>query len=273
MKVIRDIKELVSQLRKLSGTIGFVPTMGALHDGHKSLIRASTENNDVTIVSIFVNPTQFLPNEDLQKYPRTEELDINLCQNCGVDFVFLPSVEQMYPKNDIKIMAPQNYSSIFEGATRKGHFDGVLTVLNKFFNIIRPTNVYFGKKDAQQLIIVQNFIKTTFSDINVVACDIKRSSDGLALSSRNVYLNEEEKLSALKLFRSLKTANKLIDDGLDNSDTIIIKIKSILEPLKIDYVAITNRNLENISKVEKNNTLILIAVYVGTTRLIDNLWI
>ncbi|CZE47327.1 pantoate--beta-alanine ligase [Campylobacter geochelonis] len=273
MQVITTICELKEHLKTLQGSIGLVPTMGALHKGHISLIEKSVKENDFTVVSVFVNPTQFLPNEDLDKYPRNEEGDKKVCELCKVDVLFMPLAKEMYFEDEPLIKAPAKIASILEGATRPGHFDGVLRVLNKFFNIVRPTRAYFGKKDAQQVAIVKNIVKTFFMPLEIVPCDIIREADGLALSSRNVYLDEEQKLSALKLSRSLLKAGNLIKSGEMDSNAIKLEMKKILEPLKVDYVAIVDREFREVSKVELENTIILVAAYVGNTRLIDNIWV
>lgn len=273
MIVIKTVSELKTFLNTASKNIGFVPTMGALHDGHVSLIRRCVSENDVSIVSVFLNPTQFLPQEDLDKYPKKDEEDIEICKNLDVSVVFMPNIDEIYFENEPLIKAPENLSTILEGKTRPGHFDGVLRVLNKFFTLIKPKNVYFGKKDTQQLIIVQNMVKTFFMDINIIPCDIIRANDGLALSSRNSYLNNDELCMALKLSRSLAKASNLIQQNELNAQNIKTQMLQILEPLKVDYVAITDRNLSEIQKIEIGNTFILIAVYIGKTRLIDNIWL
>ncbi|MCI6989560.1 MAG: pantoate--beta-alanine ligase [Campylobacter sp.] len=273
MQIIKSVSELKNAVAKLDGSVGYVPTMGYLHEGHISLIKKSKSQNDITIVSVFVNPTQFLPNEDYEKYPKNEIADIKTCELSGVDMLFMPTPKEMYPSKDSSIIAPKELSTILEGATRPGHFDGVLTVLNKFFHLIKPQKVYFGKKDTQQLIIVKKFIQTTFMDIEVVPCDIVRSSDGLALSSRNSYLDEEDKLNALKISRSLLKASNLIKSGVTQTKEIKPAMQQVLEPLKVDYVEITNYMLEPIENIELTNTIILVAAYVGKTRLIDNMWI
>ena len=265
MQIIRTIKELENLVSSTSAKIGFVPTMGALHNGHVSLIKKCVNENEISIVSTFVNPTQFLPGEDLDKYPRNEQNDIKICEQNGVSAIFIP--------DEPLIVAPKKFSAILEGKTRPGHFDGVLRVLNKLFRLTRANSVYMGKKDTQQLIIVQNMIKTFFLNTNLVACDIVREPDGLALSSRNVYICDEDKCNALRLSRSLNKAQNLIQNGEEDASEIKTKMLEVLEPLKVDYVAITDRNLNEISKIEKNNTIILVAAYVGKTRLIDNIWI
>lgn len=273
MLVIKNINELKKFIEKSSKNIGLVPTMGALHDGHISLIKQCVSQNEVSIVSIFVNPAQFLPGEDFEKYPKKEQADIRICEILGVSAVFMPSANEMYFENEPLIKAPLNLSNILEGKTRPGHFDGVLRVLNKFFALIRPKNAYFGKKDTQQLIIVENMVKSFFMDINIVPCEIVRANDGLALSSRNEYLNESELCMALKLSRALVKAANLIKQGEIYSQNIKTQMLQILEPLKVDYVAITDRNLSEIEKIEIGNTIVLIAVYIGKTRLIDNIWL
>ena len=273
MKIARTISELKENLKEFNGTIGYVPTMGALHRGHLSLIENSKKDNDFTVVSVFVNPTQFLPSEDFEKYPKTQEADTRICEVAGVDLLFLPSVDEIYKKSETTIKANEKLNSILEGAFRPGHFDGVCRVLNKFFNLIKPNNAYFGKKDAQQIAVVKNMVDSFFLDVRINPCEIVREADGLALSSRNTYLNEEQKLDALKLSRSLLKASNLVKKGETESKQIIVSIKETLEPLKVDYVAVVDRNFNEIEKIELGNTIILIAAFVDKTRLIDNIWI
>ena len=255
MQILKTISQLREFRSKCSGSVGFVPTMGALHAGHAELIKSSVTQNDHTIVSIFVNPTQFLAGEDLNRYPRT------------------PEVDEIYSKDEPKVIAPKELSSVLEGHSRPGHFDGVCTILTKFFNLIKPTNAYFGKKDTQQLLIVENMVKSLFMYINIIGVDIVRSSDGLALSSRNSYLNDDELAQALKLSRSLMKASNLIKANQLNSIEIKKSMSSILEPLKVDYIEIVDKNLKQIENIELGNSIILVAAYVGNTRLIDNLWV
>lgn len=273
MKIIREISELKEFLNHIDGSIGFVPTMGALHKGHASLITKSVEENDHTIVSTFINPTQFLPGEDFEKYPKNEAADQKICETCKASAIFIPDAKEIYFDEEPKILAPTAIASILEGASRPGHFDGVLMVINKFFNLIHPTRAYFGKKDTQQLIIVQNMAKTFFTDIEIVPCDIVREADGLALSSRNVYLDEEEKLLALKISRSLLKASNMIKNSEFDVKFIKPEMLKILEPLKVDYVAFVNREFKEISKIELAKSIILVAAHVGKTRLIDNIWV
>ena len=273
LRTTRELKEFVALALANHDEIGFVPTMGALHAGHASLIEKSVSQNPVTIVSTFVNPTQFLAGEDLDKYPKNEASDVKICEDARVSAMFIPSAEELYFDGEAAIAAPKNLAEILEGKTRPGHFDGVLRVLNKLFNLVRPTRVYMGKKDAQQLAIVRNFVKTSFLGCEIVPCEIVRESDGLALSSRNAYLSESEKFDALRLSRSLSKAENLIKDGERGACKIKSEMLEILKPLTVDYVAVVDRNFNEISLVEQDNTIILVAANVGNTRLIDNLWI
>jgi len=273
--VVRSFDEFQKLRKNTQGTIGFVPTMGALHNGHISLIKQAREQNDVVVVSIFVNPTQFLEGEDLDKYPRKDKEDIEICQKEGVDIVFMPTIDSIYNKDELKISAPKIRGFILEGAKRPGHFDGVLQIVMKLFNIVKPTKAYFGKKDAQQLALISQMERDYFLDIEIVPCEIVRDSDGLALSSRNVYLSKEERKRALSLSKALFRAKELIEQG--ELDTAIIQkeMEQILLPNveKLEYIAFVNRDFHQISKIEPNNTIILIAAFVGKTRLIDNIWV
>ena len=275
MTILKDAISLKKSRAKLKGSVGFVPTMGALHEGHISLIKRAKEENDNVIVSIFVNPTQFLEGEDLDKYPRRDKADIEICKKAGVDLLFIPTIDSIYNKDELKISAPKIRGYILEGAKRPGHFDGVLQVVLKLLNITTPTNAYFGKKDAQQLALITQMVKDYFLDVNIIPCDIVRDSRGLALSSRNVYLSEEEYQKALSLSAALRVATNLISKGELNSSKIKEKMIKVLKSnvTKIDYVAIVDREFNNLDRVEINNTIILVAAYVGDTRLIDNLWI
>ncbi len=273
--VARDYKSFKNYRNMCNGKIGFVPTMGALHEGHISLIKRAREENDFVIVSIFVNPTQFLEGEDLDKYPRREEADIEICKRAGVDIVFMPTIDSIYNKDELRISAPKIRGFILEGAKRPGHFDGVLQVVMKLFNITRPTNAYFGKKDAQQLALITQMVKDYFLDINIVPCEIVRDIDGLALSSRNIYLSQEERKRALSLSQSLKEASILIQKGILDANVIKERMRKVLlnSVDKLDYVAIVNREFNELQKIEIGNSIILVAAFVGKTRLIDNIWV
>ncbi|WP_026803059.1 pantoate--beta-alanine ligase [Aliarcobacter lanthieri] len=272
MEVIKTIEELQNIRKNINKSVGFVPTMGALHNGHISLIKKAKEENEVVIVSVFVNPTQFLPNEDLSKYPRREEADIRICQMCKVDYLFMPEVSTMYTDEEVLIKAPQN-SYILEGFTRPGHFDGVLQIVLKLFNLTLPTNAYFGKKDAQQLVLIQQMVKNLFLPINIVPCDIVREVDGLALSSRNVYLDTTQRENALLISKSLYMAGSLIASGERNIKAVKDKIYKIMNSLDIEYVAIVDRNFNQLEIIEPSNTIILVVVKFGNVRLLDNIWL
>ncbi len=273
MQVISSPQELIEKRSTMQGSVGFVPTMGALHKGHLSLIERSVRENDHTIVSIFVNPTQFLPGEDFEKYPRKYEADKKICELAGVDLLFMPTKEAIYEEDEVVVKAPKVKGYILEGHFRPGHFDGVLQIVNKLFHIVKPSRAYFGKKDAQQLYLIQKMVRNFFWDIEIVPCDIVREADGLALSSRNVYLSPEERTKALLLSKSLKRAAKMVQDGILDADTIKKRMLEILHPLRVEYVEIVDRNFEPLQKVKIGDTIILVAAYSGDTRLIDNIWI
>jgi len=273
MKIITTIQQLQDIRKSINSSVGFVPTMGALHDGHISLIKQAREQNDILIVSIFVNPTQFLKGEDLSTYPSKNEADIKICELAGVDYLFMPNINTMYTQDEIGITAPIIRGAVLEGYNRPGHFDGVLQIVLKLFNLVSPTNAYFGKKDAQQLALIKQMVANLYLQINIIECEIIRDSDGLALSSRNVYLSEQERKIALNISKSLRVATKLILQGQYNIDTITNEMQSILEDTKIEYIKIVSRDFTYIKEVQLQNTIILVATKVGTTRLIDNLWI
>ena len=275
MIIIDKITDLKKELRKKNLKIGFVPTMGSLHDGHISLIKRARLENDIVVVSIFVNPTQFLLGEDLDKYPRKDEADKKICDLCNVDYLFMPNINTMYENDEILIKAPNLSSYVLEGEKRPGHFDGVLQIVLKLFNIVNPNNAYFGKKDAQQLSLIEQMVENLYLDVNVIACDIVRELDGLAYSSRNVYLSKDEREESLKISQSIKLAAKMVGKGELNICTVIDKMKTILtsSAIEIEYIAITNRQFQSISKIDVHNSIILVAVKIGKTRLIDNIWI
>jgi len=275
VQIINSAKDLKNYRKTLKGSVGFVPTMGALHEGHISLIKKARQENDFVIVSIFVNPTQFLEGEDLDKYPRKDEADKKICQLAGVDAIFMPTIDSIYNKDELLITAPKIRGFILEGAKRPGHFDGVLQIVMKLFNIVEPTNAYFGKKDAQQLALITQMVKDYFLNVNIIPCEIVRDSNGLALSSRNTYLNEEEKKRALSLSSSLKVAANLIAKGNTNCTQIKQEMKELLleKVDKLDYVAIVDREFNELKNVQIGNSIILVAAFVGKTRLIDNMWV
>jgi len=274
MKVITSPFELKAYRKKVaSKSVGFVPTMGALHKGHISLIEEARAKNDIVIVSIFVNPTQFLAGEDLEKYPKKAEADRVICEFSKVDVLFYPNAEDMYDADEVRVVAPNVRGYILEGATRPGHFDGVLRIVNKLFNIVEPTNAYFGRKDAQQLFLIEEMVKNFFMSVNIVGMDTVREEDGLALSSRNVYLSEAEHQEALKISQALKVSTQMVMAKEFHSDTIIEKMREVLAPLDISYVSIVDRAFHLLDEVIIGNTIILVEAKVGETRLLDNIFI
>jgi pantoate--beta-alanine ligase len=273
MKIISNPLELKQYLKEVTATIGFVPTMGALHEGHLSLIHKAKAENEFVVVSIFVNPTQFLAGEDLDKYPRKDDADKKICELSGVDVLFFPSSEDIYSEDEVKICAPNVRGYVLEGATRPGHFSGVLRVVMKLLNIVSPTRAYFGKKDAQQLNLIMLMVKQYFMNVEIVPVDTVRDSDGLAQSSRNVYLSKEERQEALKIPAALYEASKLISKGTLDAKEIEQAMLEILYPLEIGYVAILDHEFNAVKKIELGNCVILVEALVGKTRLLDNLWL
>lgn len=272
MKVIKTTDELQEIRKNINSSVGFVPTMGALHDGHISLIKQARNENDIVVVSIFVNPTQFLPGEDLDAYPRRDEADKKICEICGVDYIFMPEISTMYGKEEVLIKAPNN-SYMLEGQARPGHFDGVLQVVLKLFGLVQPTNAYFGKKDAQQLALITQMVKNLFLPINIVPCEIVREADGLALSSRNIYLDETQRKDALLISKSLYAAATLVAKNERDSKIIKNKIYEVMEKLDVEYVAIVNREFNEVENIEIGNCVILVVARFGNTRLLDNIWL
>jgi pantoate--beta-alanine ligase len=276
MQIIKTIKELKLQIKtwKQNGeSIGFVPTMGYLHEGHQSLIKRSVAENNKTIVSIFVNPTQFAPTEDLDKYPRNLEGDSELCEKTGVDIIFAPENEEMYAEDFSTFVDMNGLTKELCGKSRPTHFRGVCTVVNKLFNITTPDRAYFGQKDAQQLAVIKRMVRDLNMNVEIVGCPIVREPDGLAKSSRNVYLSPEERKSALVLSKAIFAGEKLIQAGERNPENIITAMREIIEsePLaKIDYIEIVDGDtVEKITTI-KGTILTAIAVFIGKTRLIDN---
>jgi len=277
MKVIHTLKDmqLTSLQLKLNGKkIGFVPTMGYLHEGHMSLVEKAKEDNDVVVLSIFVNPLQFGPNEDFESYPRDFNRDEQVAKEHGVDIIFYPSVEEMYPQElNVKAVCLQR-TDVLCGKSRVGHFDGVVTVLTKLFNIVMPSKAYFGKKDAQQVAIVDGLIKDFNFPIELIAVDTVREQDGLAKSSRNVYLTEQERMEAPELYRSLKIGQQMIDEGERNPITVVQTIKNHIQQHTsgvIDYVEIYSYpDLRPLTEL-KGHVILAIAVKFSKARLIDNI--
>ncbi|MEB7415242.1 pantoate--beta-alanine ligase [Mammaliicoccus sciuri] len=271
---IKDMNSIVSQFKSQGKTIGLVPTMGALHDGHLKMMKQSIEENDVTAVSIFVNPLQFGPNEDFDDYPRPFESDLEKLKQIGVDYVFHPTVEEMYPGELEMTITVGRLAQVLEGKKRPGHFDGVVTVVNKLFNIIQPTRAYFGKKDAQQLAIIEKMVEDFNHSIQIVPIDIVREADGLAKSSRNIYLTEEERKEAVHLSKSLALAKKKYDEGERNSDVLIQTITQYLESnVSGDILEVA---IYSYPELEEQHTIegqifISLAVKFSQARLIDNI--
>ncbi len=279
MKIINEFNEMrqiVKKMKREDLSVGFVPTMGYLHDGHLSLVKAAKVDNDIIVVSIFVNPTQFGPNEDLDTYPRDLEKDQSLLENLDVDYLFFPKVEQMYPGGyGTYVNVESGLTNKLCGKSRPGHFKGVTTIVSKLFNIVNPDKAYFGQKDAQQVSVINRMVKDLNFDIEIIAVPIVRENDGLAMSSRNVNLSEKERQDALTLSKSLNKAKDLILlDNIKKTDIIKNEMMEIIESVdssKIDYIEIVDmENLESIDIVE-GKVLIALAVHIGKTRLIDNI--
>jgi len=273
MKIISNPQKLKNYLNTNNKTIGYVPTMGALHDGHISLINEAKRNNDIVIVSIFLNPTQFSKDEDLDKYPKKDEEDKKICELAGVDILFFPASCDIYTKDEVSILSPNIRGFVLEGQTRPSHFNGVLTVVMKLLNIVKPTRAYFGKKDAQQLNLITLMVKQFFMDVEIVPIDTVREEDGLAMSSRNVYLSDKQRVKALKISSSLYLGVNMVSNKILDVKEITNKIRKHLAPLEIFYVEILNRDFEPIKSVEIQNSIILVEVKVGKTRLLDNIWL
>lgn len=271
---IQEMQKLTTRLRLEGKSIGFVPTMGALHEGHLTMMRQSIEYNDITVISVFVNPLQFGPNEDFDAYLRQIDQDVVAVQKIGVDYVFYPSVEEMYPHSLEITLNVGRLASVLEGAKRPGHFEGVVTVVNKLFNIVQPHVAYFGKKDAQQLAIIEQMVKEMNHPIVIQGVDIVRERDGLARSSRNVYLTEDERQQAPHLYKSLQLANTLYKDGERQSDIIIEKVTEYLKTHTdgaIEEVAVYSYpELVQQTRIS-GQIFISLAVKFSKARLIDNI--
>lgn len=270
---IKDVRERVNAWKREGLSVGFVPTMGYLHEGHKSLMEAARANNDKVVVSVFVNPMQFGPNEDLESYPRDFEKDSKLCESVGVDLIFHPEPSEMYADGFCSYVDMNGLTGELCGKSRPIHFRGVQTVVLKLFNIVKPDRAYFGQKDAQQLAVIRRMVKDLNVDTEIVGCPIVREADGLAKSSRNTYLNSDERKAALILSRSLKLGKEMIENGETDSKSVIKAITDNIntEPLaKIDYVDVVD--FDTITPVDRigRSVLVAIAVYIGKTRLIDN---
>ncbi|MFA5155968.1 MAG: pantoate--beta-alanine ligase [Candidatus Omnitrophota bacterium] len=279
MKIIRDPRQMQQTLRAARSakkTVGFVPTMGALHKGHLSLIRRCAKDNDISVVSIFINPSQFGPKEDLKKYPRPIKNDIALCRKEGVDFIFYPSARAMYPEGFKTHVCVEELSSLLCGDSRPGHFRGVTTVVAKLFNIINPDQVYFGQKDAQQAAIIKRMAADLNFSVKITVMPIVREASGLALSSRNTYLDARQKQDALVLSASLKLAKKMADSGIKDTGKILSAMRRLIKgkrTIRMDYAtAVDPVNLKHVKRIT-GECLIALAAWIGKTRLIDNILI
>ncbi|KPK39213.1 MAG: pantoate--beta-alanine ligase [Omnitrophica WOR_2 bacterium SM23_29] len=276
MKVIRSVKEIqeiLNRERKKGYSIGFVPTMGYLHEGHLSLIRRAREDTDVVVVSIFVNPTQFGPSEDYKEYPRDLRMDSNLCRDEGVDYIFYPTVKSMYPKRHSTYVSVEGLTKNLCGKFRPGHFRGVTTVVAKLFNIVKPDVAYFGQKDAQQAIVIKRMTDDLNMGVKIKVLPIVREGDDLAMSSRNVYLSPDERKAASTIYRSLQMARDLVKLGKRDTGYIITQMRKMLSSVarKIDYISVVDpKTLKDVKKIE-GKVLIALAIWIGKTRLIDNI--
>jgi pantoate--beta-alanine ligase len=277
MKIITSAKEMTSiskEARRSGKTIGFVPTMGALHKGHISLVRAAREQTDLVVTSIFVNPTQFGPNEDFSKYPRTFEKDSAMLAAEKTDCIFSPSVEEMYPKDATTWVDVEGLSGKLDGRSRPGHFRGVTSVVSKLFNIVQPDLAFFGQKDAAQVAVIGKMVRDLNFGVQIVVCPIVRESDGLAMSSRNAYLNPEQRKQALVLSRALQQVEKRAAQGETSAERLIVAGQQTMaeEPsVRLDYFEIVSPDTLDAVPDLSQGALVAVAAYVGTTRLIDNL--
>jgi pantoate--beta-alanine ligase len=277
VKVYKNISSLIKRIREVKKQgykIGLVPTMGFLHEGHASLIRKAGKDTDCVIVSIFVNPVQFGPKEDFKKYPRNFKKDSAFCKKEGVDIIFAPEVKEMYPDSYATYVNVEKITDTLCGASRPGHFRGVSTVVAKLFNITMPDIAYFGQKDAQQAIVIKRMTEDLNMGVKIKVMPIVREKDGLAMSSRNVYLSRIERSRSQSIYRSLKSAKELFNNGERDSAKIINKIKRVINSqagMDIDYIEIADtKNLESVKKIS-SKALAVVAVQVGKTRLIDNI--
>jgi pantoate--beta-alanine ligase len=277
MKVFRKIEEIREEIRTLKKegkTIGFVPTMGYLHEGHLSLVRKSKEENDITVVSIFVNPIQFGPGEDFERYPRDEKSDFEKLEAAGVDYAFVPQVEEMYPEKQLTFIEVREISEPMCGRFRPGHFTGVSTVVAKLFNIVLPDRAYFGTKDYQQLKVIQKMVKDLNFPVEIVPCETVREADGLAMSSRNAYLSDDERKRASKIYEALERAKYLYLSGERDADILVNEVRKHLERIegfRVQYVELRDAETLQDLKVVDRPAVLAAAVFVGSARLIDNI--
>ena len=277
MKIIRTIKDLQTELSELKAQgkkVGLVPTMGALHAGHASLVKRSVNENDVTVVSVFVNPTQFNDKNDLVKYPRTLDADCKLLESCGVTFVFAPSVEEIYPEPDTRRFSYAPLDTVMEGAFRPGHFNGVCQIVSKLFDIVKPHCAYFGEKDFQQLAIIREMVRQMKFDLEIVGCPIVREEDGLALSSRNARLSAEERENALNISRTLfKSRTFATTHSVSETQKMVEDAIAAAPGLRLEYFEIVDGNtLQKVGDWNDTSYVVgCITVFCGEVRLIDNI--
>jgi len=274
VKTVNELRAIIKEKKQGGMSIGLVPTMGYLHEGHLSLMTEAKKTTDYVVASIFVNPTQFGPNEDLATYPRDLARDASLCEGAGVDLIFAPEVDEMYPSGySTYVDCEGSITKQLCGASRPSHFKGVTSVVSKLFNIVMPDVAFFGQKDAQQVAVIEKMVRELNFDLTIKACPIVRESDGLAMSSRNLYLNSEERLAALVLSQALNEAKTAINAGVTSTETLIHSMRQIIESsphATIDYVQIVDSSsLEGI-EVIGDDFLVALAVKIGKTRLIDN---
>lgn len=275
MKTVRTVAELRELLRVAPRPVGLVPTMGAFHDGHLSLIRAARQENETVVVSLFVNPTQFAPNEDLAAYPRDEQRDAELAEAEGADILFIPSLDEVYPPDHQTYVVMDGIATILEGSPAHrgpGHFKGVMTVVTKLLNMVQPNRAYFGQKDAQQVLVIRKLVRDLNMPVEIRVCPIVRDEDGLALSSRNVYLSPTERERALALSRALRAAQEKVRVGTIDRDSVLAAARAELDAAQIEPEYLELRSAEDLSPVERVNgsTLLAVAARVGNARLIDN---
>ena len=273
VKTVQDMRQLSKRAKINNKSIGLVPTMGYLHEGHLSLIHRARKDCDIVVMSIFVNPTQFAPGEDFKKYPRDFDMDRKLAESAGVDVIFYPDAKHIYAKGFSTFVSVENMDKIWEGKTRPAHFRGVCTIVGKLFNIVDPDIAYFGQKDAQQVAIIKRMAGDLDFNVSIVVVDTIREKDGLAMSSRNKYLSSEERKAALVLYRSLQETEGMIKNGEKKSDNVLERMRSVVKKerlARLDYVGVVNQ--EDFSPVPEisKTSLIIIACYIGKTRLIDN---
>ena len=273
-KTIQSVRALVQKARSRNKKIGLVPTMGAFHPGHISLIETAVKECDFVVVSVFVNPTQFGPAEDFKKYPRSLDTDLETCRKIGVDVVFAPSTEQMYPVQNLTWVNVEKLTESLCGQFRPEHFRGVTTVCAKLFNIIAPDIAFFGRKDAQQAVVIKRMVADLNMPLRIVVCPIVRGPDGLALSSRNQYLTEQQKKDATLIYSSLQKCREMVEAGIEDCTKIIAQMREVLNQapsINIEYISIVDaETLQSISRIT-GKILAAVAVKIGTARLIDNI--